>query len=153
MLTLRSDAFEHEGAIPSKYTCDGENVSPPLSWENLPEGTKSFALIADDPDASRRVFNHWLIYNIPAETTALPEGVPTDMVLDNGARQGTNTGGRLGYSGPCPPSGNAHRYYFCLYALDTMLDLDAGAEKSDLQRAMEGHILAQAEIMGRYQRQ
>lgn len=148
---LTSPAFEREGTIPVLYTCDGENISPPLEWETPPTGTESLALIADDPDAPVGTWVHWVVYNIPAQAGGLPEGVPTEPELQDGTLQGTNSGRRTGYSGPCPPSGT-HRYYFKLYALNTTLELDAGATKSQLLEAMEGHILAAGEWMGTYAR-
>lgn len=146
-LTLTSTAFAAGEPIPAKYTCDGVNVSPPLSWGAPPAGTQSFTLILDDPDAPAGVWDHWLLFNIPADLRNLPEraGAPAGSV------DGKNSWGRTGYGGPCPPRGT-HRYFFKLYALDTKLDLPAGAAKSQLLRAMEGHILAQAELMTVYSR-
>ncbi len=151
-LRITSSAFAHGDPIPVKHTCDGEDVSPPLKWGDAPEGTKSFALISDDPDAPVGTWVHWVIYDIPAEVTELPEAVPASEQLDNGARQGRNDFKRIGYGGPCPPRGNPHRYFFKLYALDTFLGLKPGAKKKDVLRAMEGHVLAQAELMGTYKR-
>jgi Raf kinase inhibitor-like YbhB/YbcL family protein len=151
MLVLSSRAFSHGEMIPKQYTCDGQELSPPLEWQGAPAGTKSFALIMDDPDAPKTVFVHWVVYNIPASASSLPEGLPREPVLSDGIRQGENSAGRIGYFGPCPPSG-VHRYSFRLYALDTVLNLDAGATKQELMRAMQGHILAQAELLGRYGR-
>ncbi len=151
-LELTSTAFAPEESIPRKYTCDGEDLSPPLQWSDPPQGTQSFALIADDPDAPAGTWVHWVLYNLPPETRALPEAVPSDADLADGGRHGNNSWPRLGYGGPCPPGGT-HRYFFKLYALDTMLDLDAGADKKQVLQAMEGHILAQAELMGTYARQ
>lgn len=150
--TLTSEAFRQEEMIPRRYTCDDENISPPLQWQQPPSGTMSFALIADDPDAPRGTFVHWVIFNIPADSRSLDEAVPVARELANGSRQGLNSASNNGYTGPCPPSGT-HRYFFKLYALDTMLDLPAEANKEELLAAMEGHILAQAELMGRYSRQ
>lgn len=152
-LRLTSSAFEHEGMIPRKYTRFGEDVSPPLQWNDPPEGTKSFALICDDPDAPRATpWVHWVIFNIPAQTRQLPEGVPTDKDLPDGSRQGKNDYGDIGYGGPQPPSGT-HRYFFRLYALDTTLDLPAGTTTKDqLLKAMVGHVLARGELMGKYSR-
>ncbi len=151
MITLTSAAFSHGAMIPKRYTCDGEDISPPLSWSEPPEKTQSFALIMDDPDAPMGTWVHWVIYNIPATARSLPEGVPADGDLPDGSRHGRNSWRRLGYGGPCPPSGT-HRYFFKLYALDTVLPLAAGATKEELLKAMEGHIVAQAELMGRYAR-
>lgn len=150
-IQLTSSVFENEGMIPSKYSCDGEDISPPLSWSSVPEGTQTVALIADDPDAPMGTFVHWVLFNLPANVQELPEDVPSDKKLDNGALQGTNDFKKIGYGGPCPPGGT-HRYYFKIYALDTELDLKAGATKKDLLNAMEGHILAQGQLMGKYQR-
>lgn len=150
-IQLTSSVFENEGMIPSKYSCDGDDISPPLSWSSMPEGTQTVALIADDPDAPMGTFVHWVLFNLPANVQELPEDVPSDKKLDNGALQGTNDFKKIGYGGPCPPGGT-HRYYFKIYALDTELDLKAGATKKDLLNAMEGHILAQGQLMGKYQR-
>lgn len=148
---LTSTAFGQGEPIPRRYTCDGEDISPPLSWSDPPQGTQSFALIADDPDAPMGTWVHWVLYNIPADARSLPEAVPSDAELPDGSRNGRNSWRRLGYGGPCPPSGT-HRYFFKLYALDAQLDLKAGASKEQLLRAMEGHALAQAELMGTYTR-
>jgi len=150
-MKLESSAFSPEGTIPIKYSCDGEDISPPLSWQGVPEGTQSLALICDDSDAPGMTFVHWLIYNLPTEVQQLPENVPNRERLESGALQGENNFGKVGYGGPCPPGGT-HRYFFRLYALDGMLDLGAGISRDRLERAMEGHILAQAELMGRYSR-
>jgi Raf kinase inhibitor-like YbhB/YbcL family protein len=144
-------AFAPEEPIPVKYTCDGEDISPPLAWENAPASTQSFALIADDPDAPRGTWVHWVLYNLPAETRTRSEAIPPDAELSDGSRHGHNSWGRSGYGGPCPPSGT-HRYFFKLYALDTTLNLEAGANKEQLLQAMEGHVLSQAELMGTYTR-
>lgn len=151
-MTITSPAFKMGSAIPKKYTGDGADVSPPLSWDGVPEGTKSFALISDDPDAPVGTWVHWVIFNIPPSEKGLPEGVPKQNTLPNGAKQGLNDFRKIGYNGPAPPPGKPHRYYFKLYALDTLLDLPAGIKKSDLLKAMEGHILSTAEYMGTYQR-
>jgi len=150
-ITVKSSAFENEGMIPGKYTCDGEDISPPISWEGIPEGTKSIALISDDPDAPVGTWVHWVLFNIPPDATELPENIPADKVLSNGARHGITDFKRVGYGGPCPPGGT-HRYYFKIYALDAMLDLSPGVKKRDLLKAMEGHILAEGQLMGRYKR-
>ena len=150
-IRVASSAFDNEGMIPAKYTCDGEDVSPPLSWEGIPEGTKSIALVSDDPDAPMGTWVHWVMYNIPAAGRELPENVPSDEVLENGARQGITDFRKIGYGGPCPPSGT-HRYYFKLYALDTELELKPGAAKAELLGAMKGHILAEGQMMGKYKR-
>jgi Raf kinase inhibitor-like YbhB/YbcL family protein len=148
---LTSTAFKHGETIPRKYSCDGQDISPPLAWGDPPQGTQSFALIMDDPDAPAGVWVHWVLYNLPAGSRGLPEAVPPDAQLADGSRQGKNSWGRVGYGGPCPPRGT-HRYFFKLYALDRALDLAAGATKEQLLKAMEGHILAQTELMGKYTR-
>ncbi len=148
---LTSSAFAHGESIPMRYSCDGEDISPPLTWGDPPAGTQSFALIMDDPDAPMGTWVHWVVYNLPAATRGLPENVPTDAQLPDGSLQGTNSWGRIGYGGPCPPSGT-HRYFFKLYALDTTINLPAGAEKKALLQAMQGHVLAEAELMGTFQR-
>lgn len=149
--TITSTLFKNGEMIPQKYTCDGKDISPALKWESLPTQTQSIALIADDPDAPAGTWVHWVIFNIPPTTTELPEAIPTTDRLLNGGLQGKNDFGNNGYGGPCPPGGT-HRYYFKLYAVDTMLKLSAGITKADLLKAMEGHIVAQAEVMGRYSR-
>jgi Raf kinase inhibitor-like YbhB/YbcL family protein len=151
-IQVTSTAFGYGGNIPKKYTCDGEDVSPSLSWSGIPEGTKSIALICDDPDAPVGTWVHWVLYGLSADTTSLPEGVPTQGVLDNGPKQGKNDFRKIGYGGPCPPRGPAHRYFFKVYALNCEIKLDAGATKKELVKAMEGHILAEGELMGKYQR-
>jgi Raf kinase inhibitor-like YbhB/YbcL family protein len=137
--------------IPRQYTDDGKDVSPPLAWSGLPPAAKTLALISDDPDAPVGTWVHWVLFNLPASVQSLPEQVPTDKTLPNGTRQGKNDFGRIGYGGPCPPS-CTHRYYFKLYALDTELNLGAGATKAQLLKAMESHILAEGQLMGRYKR-
>ena len=149
--SFTSTAFNNEERIPTKYCCDGQDVSPPLQWSDPPQDTKSFALICDDPDTPRGTWVHWILYNIPTSTRALPEAIPSDANLADGSWHGMNNWGRLGYDGPCPPSGT-HRYFFNLYALDKMLDLYAGASKDQVRQAMQGHILAQAQLMGKYSR-
>lgn len=151
MFKLSSPAFADGQMIPPKYTADGEDISPPLVWEGLPQETKSLVLICDDPDAPVGTWVHWLIWNIPGEAVCLPENVPDDRQLAEGARQGVNDFGRIGYGGPAPPSGT-HRYFFRLYALDTLLDLPAGSLRASLEKAMKGHILAQAQLIGKYSR-
>lgn len=150
-MELQSAVFEAGGAIPEKYTCEGEDISPPLSWNTVPEKTESLALICDDPDAPMGVWVHWVIFNLPADTRELPEHVPPQKTLANGAKQGTNDFRKIGYGGPCPPSGE-HRYFFKLYALDAKLNLDAGIKKADLLKAMEGRILAESKLLGKYRR-
>jgi hypothetical protein len=149
---LKSSAFQQDQSIPRKYTCDGPDVSVPLQWTNPPAGTKSFALIADDPDAPVGTWVHWVLYDLPAETRELPEGLPTQETLPNGAKQGLNDFRRVGYGGPCPPPGPAHRYFFKLYALDSQTNLKPRATKQQLLDAMKGHILAETQLVGRYKR-
>jgi Raf kinase inhibitor-like YbhB/YbcL family protein len=151
-ITVTSSAFTEGGMIPRKYTGEGPDVSPALSWTGVPEGTRSLALICDDPDAPGKTWVHWVLFNLPADADGLPEDVPSERELASGARQGVNDFGNIGYGGPMPPPGPAHRYYFKLYALDVALDLDAGATKVALLKAMEGHILAEGQLMGKYQR-
>jgi len=150
-ITIESPAFKNGEFIPSKYTCDGEDISPALKWSNIPEGTKSLALICDDPDAPIGDWVHWVLYNIPPQTRELKEHIPSDKILKDGSIHGLNDWKRYGYGGPCPPSG-VHRYFFKLYALDTKLNLGPGATKKQLLDAMKGHIIAQGELMGKYQR-
>lgn len=150
-IQVSSTAFEEGGLIPPQYTCDGADVSPPLSWQSIPEGARSIALIADDPDAPMGTFVHWVLYDLPADVRELQENVPDAKTLPNGAKQGANGFGRIGYGGPCPPGGT-HRYFFKIYALDTPTNLSPGQKKAQLLKAMEGHILAQGQIMGKYKR-
>jgi len=151
-IIIESSAFQEGGMIPLKYTCDGINVSPPLKWSDPPEGTKSLALISDDPDAPMGIWVHWVVYNIPPALKEFPENIPSSKVVDSGAIQGTTDFGRIGYGGPCPPSGT-HRYFFKLYALDDKLNLDPGATKQQVVDAMKGHVIAGGQLMGRYKRQ
>jgi Raf kinase inhibitor-like YbhB/YbcL family protein len=148
---LTSAAFAPGEPFPTRYTCDGDDVSPPLRWSAPPEGTQTLTLIVDDPDAPAGTWVHWVLFNLPAGTRDLPEAIPPDAELAGGARHGNNSWKRLGYGGPCPPGGT-HRYFFKLFALDTALNLDAGASKDDLLRAMQGHVLVQTELMGTYTR-
>lgn len=149
-IELTSPSFKEGEPIPSKYTCDGENVSPALAWKNLPQGTKTLALICDDPDAPVGTWVHWVIFNIPDTMTGLPEAVPTNPSLPTGAIQGLSDFRKPGYGGPCPPSGR-HRYFFKLYALDGILPIGPQTTKKDLLKAMEKHILGQCQLMGTYQ--
>jgi len=155
-LRLESSAFAAEGEIPARHTCDGEDLSPPLSWTGVPEGAKSLVLIVDDPDAPPGTWVHWVLYDLPADTSALPAGVPERERLDSGAAHGrcwgVNSFSRIGYHGPCPPAGSPHRYFFKLYALDALLGLAPRATKPEVERAMKGHVMAQAEIVGTYRR-
>lgn len=150
-IKVTSTAFEEGGMIPSKYTCDGEDISPPLSWSGVPEGTKSIALISDDPDAPMGTWVHWVAFNLPPETRELIEDISHGEMLEVGGKQGKTDFGKVGYGGPCPPSGT-HRYYFKIYALDSMINSEAGITKADLLEAMKGHILAQGQLMGKYKR-
>lgn len=151
-MTLTSAAFVPNDRIPSQYTCDAEDASPPLSWSGAPSGVKSFALICDDPDAPVGTWVHWVLWNIPGDTNLLQEKLPKKDKLPNGARQGITDFKRPGYGGPCPPPGKPHRYFFKLYALDTMLDLPAKSTKAKLEEAMKGHILSEAQLLGIYSR-
>jgi len=151
-LEVKAAAFSNGGEMPARYTCDGEGLSPALTWSGVPPAARTLALVVDDPDAPRGVFTHWVIWNVPARHAELPEGVPDRDTFADGARQGTNDFGRVGYGGPCPPRGRPHRYFFRLYALDSGLKLEAGAGRQRLQEAMNGHVLAQAEWMGTYRR-
>ncbi|MBN2297543.1 MAG: YbhB/YbcL family Raf kinase inhibitor-like protein [Deltaproteobacteria bacterium] len=150
-MELSSQAFAPGATVPPKYTCDGRNVSPPLSWSGLPEGTRSVALICDDPDAPAGTWVHWVYYDLALEIQELPEDIEPMGKPAAGGTQGINDFGNLGYGGPCPPSGT-HRYFFKLYALDTELNLPPGITKKELLDAMKGHILGQAEMIGRYKR-
>ncbi len=150
-IKLESIAFQEGAMIPKKYTCDGPDVSPPLAWDSVTTDTKSLAFICDDPDAPMGTWVHWVLFNLPARSRELPENVLTEKTLENGAKQGTNDFKKIGYGGPCPPSGT-HRYYFKLYALDTEIGLEAGITKKELLNAMEGHIIGEGQLMGRYKR-
>jgi len=150
-MKLTSSAFAEGAMIPAQYSCDGQDISPPLAWTDLPGGAKSLALICDDPDAPVGTWVHWVAFNLPPDMTGLPEAVAADKSLRGGGVQGTNSWRRIGYGGPCPPSGT-HRYLFKLYALDNVLSLASNATAKDLQAAMKGHILAEAQLMGRYKR-
>ena len=149
--TIKTTAFSEGGSIPKKHTCDGADLSPALAWASAPAGTKSLALIADDPDAPVGTWTHWIAWNIPPEG-ALPEGIAKVENLGDGTRQGKNDFKRIGYGGPCPPPGKPHRYFFKLYALDDKLDLKPGASRNELERAMQGHVQSQTELMGKYGR-
>jgi Raf kinase inhibitor-like YbhB/YbcL family protein len=151
-MQLTSTAITEGAAIPAKHTCDAKNVSPPLNWSGAPAGTKSLALIVDDPDAPGGPWVHWVLYDLPATATELAEDVPKSQYVAGGAKQGLSDFRHLGYGGPCPPHGKPHRYFFKLYALDAVLDLKPGLTKKDLETAMEKHILALAQLMGTYQR-
>jgi Raf kinase inhibitor-like YbhB/YbcL family protein len=150
-MRIESAAFSEGGQIPRSHTCDGKDVSPPLSWSGVPEGAKSLALICDDPDAPGKTWVHWVLFNLPSGTRELPEGVPARASVSGGGVQGTNDFRKIGYGGPCPPSGT-HRYMFKLYALDAEVALPARATKAELEGAIEGHVLGQATLTGRYSR-
>ena len=153
VLTIESDAFAEGAGIPKKYTCDGPDLSPPLRWKGVPRETKSLALIMDDPDAPRGTWVHWVLYNAPPTADGLAEGTPRKELLPDGARQGVNDFGKIGYGGPCPPRGAPHRYFFRLYALDIAVEIKgARATRADLDKAIKGHVLATATLMGRYGR-
>jgi Raf kinase inhibitor-like YbhB/YbcL family protein len=149
-LTVKSDDFEQGKAIPKKYTCDGDDISPQLSWSKPPEGTKELVLIVDDPDAPMGAWVHWVVWGIPPDSTNLPEAVPNTDSIAVGLKQGKNGFGKIGYGGPCPPHGSDHRYFFKLYAVDAGLDLKAKATKWDVLNAIEGHVIAKGELMGKY---
>ena len=151
-LVLKSSGFAHETRIPNKYTADGPDVSPSLEWSDAPAGTKAWALIMDDPDAPMGTWVHWVIYDVPAETKSLAEGIGKGASLPKGTKDGKNSWNKLGYGGPSPPPGKPHRYYFKLYALSAPTALAAGATKADVEKAMQGKILAQAQWMGTYGR-
>jgi len=148
---LTSTAFAEGQAIPAAYTCDGKDISPPLAWTDPPSGTKSLALIVDDPDAPGKTWVHWVLYNMPAALRHLSEAFPSDRELPDGMRQGMTDSGQPGYGGPCPPSGT-HHYHFKLYALDAMLSLAPGATKAAVETAVKGHVLAQTQLVGTYRR-
>lgn len=151
-LQLRSPDFTSGGTIPKQFTCDGADISPSLEWSDPPAGTQSFALITDDPDAPVGTWVHWVLFDLPAKARALAQNLPKKEEMADGSRHGRNDFGKIGYGGPCPPLGAPHRYFFKIYALDTKLNLKAGATKKDVERAQQGHILAQGEWMGRYGR-
>jgi Raf kinase inhibitor-like YbhB/YbcL family protein len=149
---LTSTAFKEGETIPKQYTGDGQNLSPPFAWTEPPAGARGFALICEDPDAPRRTFTHWVIFHLPADARQLSEGLAKSATLPAGAVHGVNDFGKIGYGGPAPPPGKPHRYFFKLFALDQPLSLDAGATKDQLLGAMKGHIVAEASLMGVYER-
>ena len=151
-MKLTSTAFKMETSIPKQYTGDGADRSPPLHWSEPPAGTKSLTLICDDPDAPRGTWVHWVLFNLPPSARDLEEGLSTTATLGNGAKQGKNDFGHIGYGGPAPPKGKAHRYFFKVYALDISLDLPSGSTTAQLESAMKGHILAEGQLMGTYKR-
>jgi Raf kinase inhibitor-like YbhB/YbcL family protein len=150
-IKLTSSAFEEGGMIPSKYTCDGQDISPPLSWDNVPANTESIAIICNDPDAPMGTWVHWVLFNLPAEKRQLAENIPDDETLPDGTRQGITDFGSTGYGGPCPPSGT-HRYFFKIYALDIPINIVSIADKETLLKDMAGHVLAEGQLMGKYKR-
>ena len=150
--TISTSSFQNGGEIPKKFTCDAADVSPELTWRDAPAGSVTFALIADDPAAPAGTWTHWVLYDLPASITHLPEAVPKIDELPTGGRQGRNDFHKIGYGGPCPPPGKPHRYFFNLFALDSKLSLKPGAGRAELERAMKGHIIGRAEWMGKYGR-
>lgn len=150
-LQITSPSFSEGGMIPERYTCDGTDVSPELTWAGVPDDARSLALICDDPDAPMGTWVHWVLFNIPTDETGLPAAIKPEASLSNGALHGTNDFRKLGYGGPCPPGGT-HRYYFKIYALATTLSLESGATKAQVEDAMEGQILAEGQLMGKYKR-
>jgi Raf kinase inhibitor-like YbhB/YbcL family protein len=150
-MQVTSTAFQEGATIPAQYTADGKNVSPPLEWTGVPDGTASIALICDDPDAPRGTWVHWVLFNLPSDTHSLAEAMPRDR-HPGGARSGSNDFRKQGYDGPSPPPGKPHRYYFKVYALDRLLELPVGATKQHVVEAMEGHIIGSGQLMGRYGR-
>jgi Raf kinase inhibitor-like YbhB/YbcL family protein len=151
-LQISSPAFQPGRPIPPRFTCKEKDLSPALVWSGAPAGTKSFALLCDDPDAPMGTWVHWVIFNIPADSTGLPEGVPTLAAPPGGGVQGKNSWRKVGYGGPCPPPGKAHRYFFKLYALDATLALDSSADEAKVRAAMKGHVVAHGELMGTFER-
>lgn len=151
-MQIKSKAFNEGSPIPVRFTCDGADCSPALEWDQVPTTAKSLALLADDPDAPVGTWTHWVLFDLPPDQKGLSEDVAKTQYLPAGAKQGLNDFRRLGYGGPCPPPGQAHRYYFRLYALDCLLDLRPGIPRKEFERAMQGHVLEQAQTMGTYQR-
>ena len=151
-ISISAEGFKDGTTIPDVYTCKGKDISPSLSWKGIPAGTKSIALIMDDPDCPGGTFVHWVLYNVPPQTQKLPEGMPHDKTLADGSMQGMTDFARPGYGGPCPPPGKPHRYFFKIYALDSMINLPPGASKKQFENEMSGHILAKGEIVGIYKR-
>jgi Raf kinase inhibitor-like YbhB/YbcL family protein len=150
-IKIKSASFAEGGMIPARFTCDGADSSPPLSWDTIPEGAKSLALICDDPDAPMGTWVHWVAYNLPPTLAGLPEAVPPAEAIAGGGKQGVSDFGKFGYGGPCPPGGT-HRYFFKLYALDTLLSLSGKVTKKQLEAAMKGHIIGEGRLMGKYSR-
>jgi Raf kinase inhibitor-like YbhB/YbcL family protein len=153
-ISVTSTAFKEGNTIPDQYTCDGANISPPLTWSGVPQQARSLALLMNDPDAPNGTFTHWVLCDLPRDTDGLPENVSTDETLANGARQCTNSFEKIGYGGPCPPPGHgSHRYFFRVFALDTELSLNKGSTADDLLNAIDGHVIDEGQLMGRYERQ
>ncbi len=152
LMQITCTAFTEGAPIPAKYTCEDKDISPPLQWSGVPEGTRSLVLIADDPDAPVGTWIHWVIFDLPPDANGLAEDTPRSETLSNGAKQGVNSFRKTGYGGPCPPPGKPHRYFFKLYALDTKLNLKPASTSKDLERAMEKHVLGRAQLMGTYKR-
>jgi hypothetical protein len=150
-MTISSKSFQHEGLIPARYTCTGSNISPDISWSGIPRGTRSFALICNDPDAPSGNWIHWVLFNIPVSVNRLLENFQPGGSVSGSIKNGRNDAGLLGYYGPCPPSG-IHRYYFRVYALDVVLKAEEGLSAAELEKSMEGHILGKGELMGKYQK-
>ena len=151
-IKVTSPAFQEGDMIDVDYSCDGSNISPPLSWENVPEDAKSIAIMVDDPDSPSKSFTHWIIFNLPPDDRAIEGNIPTISTLENGAVQGTNDAGEIGYFGPCPPIGETHRYVFHVFALDKTLDLHSQVKKDDFKHAINSHILAQGKLTAMYAR-
>ncbi|HEX5410453.1 MAG TPA: YbhB/YbcL family Raf kinase inhibitor-like protein [Terriglobia bacterium] len=149
---IESAAFKQGAFIPPRFSCSGENVSPPLKWSNPPAVARSFTLIVDDPDAPAGTWTHWVVFNLPAQTRALDENAPKQDKLPKGGLQGLNSFGSVGYGGPCPPPGKTHRYFFRLYALNTVLSVHPGADREDVLSALKGHTLGEADLIGRFKR-
>lgn len=150
--TLRSTAFHYGDPIPVQYTCMGDDLSPGFSWSGAPGEARTLALIADDPDAPGGTWTHWVLWNVPLQPALLAEGLPAHAELDSGARQGKNDFGRIGYGGPCPPPGKTHRYFFMAFALDTRLEVKAGATRRELEAALKRHVVAHSDWMGTFRR-
>jgi Raf kinase inhibitor-like YbhB/YbcL family protein len=151
-MEVRSSAFQDGEIIPVRFTADGKDISPPLSWESVPAGTESLAVVCEDPDAPGGTWVHWILFNLPRDRQQLPAGFSTSSPLPEGVKQGTNDFGKLGYGGPAPPPGRPHRYYFTVYALDAILQVPEGISRSQLEQAIQDHVLAQGEVMGKYGR-
>jgi Raf kinase inhibitor-like YbhB/YbcL family protein len=152
VLEVSSAAFENGSSVPTQYTCDGADLSPPVAWEGQPEETAEIVVIMDDPDAPSGLFTHWILYSVPPDAGGLSEGIPAGTELPDGSMQGVNSFGKTGYGGPCPPPGDPHGYRIRVYALDTGSGLDAGADRGTVTAAMEGHVLAAGELTGFYGR-